>query len=163
VPYFLTVRAAASAAYTCPDERVFVRRLPTPASECAPRAPPNDVAADAQRLSLWHEREKARLDRCEEPSDFVIEACGHTAEYHCVWYHPFRERCEVSKLSAEEIRVAYVGACARGDATREGRCECVWSELRKTFSVAELAGAPTDDGSPVVVASRAAASTCQVR
>jgi hypothetical protein len=69
--------------YSCPEERVTVRKRPDlkhPAAD-APK-PPAEVAKDPERLKLW---------KADHPSDdaqykyFQVSGCDHDDVYTCTW------------------------------------------------------------------------------
>jgi hypothetical protein len=95
------VRAAASEAFTCPPTRIVVRRLPSQEPPtCVAEIAPEAVRADPERLSLWNARQREKLDLCEEPVSFRVEACGNDAAYRCE--RGVRWRC--SRIPLEDAR-----------------------------------------------------------
>lgn len=75
-----------------------------------------------------------------------------------------RIRSECSdKLDEQPIRAAFVGGCVEGDDTRRPICECVWPELRKTYTLADFADDETLKSTRLKATLHAAVKVCAAK
>ena len=64
------------------------------------------------------------------------------------------------KVPESAIRVGFINGCTRGDRNAAAYCECIWPELRKTLSVAQLSTPQTATSPEFLAAKKGAAKLC---
>jgi hypothetical protein len=85
--YIGQIRNELSFAQACPETRIVVLPRAGPPGECDERPPPPQIAADPERLGVWHQHELERSHWCGFRRYFTAEACGRREYYDC-WYGP---------------------------------------------------------------------------
>jgi len=109
--------------YSCPADRVVVRKRgdvrPSQIyldNDWTPGTPPEEVASDPGRLSVWRrERAKSRQQRIDSYDHrfnhsitvFEVGGCGHTAFMGC--YHPQRGYAADCKEGHEPVEIPAPG------------------------------------------------------
>lgn len=75
-----------------------------------------------------------------------------------------RIRSECSdKLDEPPIRAAFVGGCVKDDESKRPVCECVWPELRKTYTLADFADDETLKSARLKATLHAAVKVCATK
>jgi hypothetical protein len=75
-----------------------------------------------------------------------------------------RIRSECSdKLEEPPIKSAFIGGCVKDDETKRPICECVWPELRKTYTLADFADDETLKSTRLKATLHAAVKVCAAK